>query len=349
MRTNSLWLYATLAALLVQAAWACSREAPAQGPKGLVLVEEGSAAGPAAGDAASISAAPGPAVGPPGQNAPAGATPLEAGRQYGAGARVESGADGISFVVPDEWLGGLPPGSAAFMLGSNTRTGVGLVVMRAATSWQEIEQFLNQPQDLGDGVVLYPSSPGRRTERGYEIDLGNALYAGHAIGRLGPDNNGLVVFFGGPAAEHRYYTDLASRTAGSVVFTAPRTSGALQQWHDYLAGMMLRRQSSYYSGGLNGSYVGGSSSETLHLCRDGTYAYLSSSSVAADGGAGTTGYAGGDGGDLGQWRVEAVGDRVLLTLRSRSGEVSQHALRVQGEATYVDGERAYRVPSDRCR
>lgn len=349
MNRNSLWLYATLAALLVQAAWACSQEPPAQGPKGLVMVEEDNAAGPAGGSSASMSATPAPAALPPGQSAPAGATPLEAGRQYGAGTRVESGADGISFVVPDEWLGGLPPGAAAFMFGSNTRAGVGLVVMRAATSWQEIEQFLNQPQDLGDGVVLYPSSPGRRTERGYEIDLGNAMYAGHAIGRLGPSGNGLVVFFGGPAAEHRYYTDLASRTAASVAFAAPRASGGLQQWRDYLAGMMLRRLDSYYSGGLNGSYVGGSSSETLHLCSDGTYAYFSSSSVAADGGLGTTGYAGGNAGDLGQWRVEAVGDRVLLTLHSRSGEVSQHALRVQGESTFVDDERAYRVRSDRCR
>src|SRR5690606_7112248 len=131
----------------------------------------------------------------------------------------------------------------------------------------------------------------------YEIDLGNALYAGHAIGRLGPNGNGLVVFFGGPAADRRYYTDLAARTAASVAFTAPRASGALQQWRDYLAGMMLRRQSSYYSGGFDGSYVGGSSSETLHLCRDGSYAYFQSSNVAADGGAGTSGYSGGAGGD----------------------------------------------------
>lgn len=349
MNTNPLWLHAVLVALLLPAAWACSREAPVQDTKGLVLVEEdGAAVGSSAGNAAPTPTAPAPAVPSSRQAAPAG-TPLEAGRQYGAGTRVESGADGISFVVPDEWLGGLPPGSAAFMFGSNTRAGVGLVVMRAATSWQEIEQFLNQPQDLGDGVVLYPSSPGRRTERGYEIDLGNAMYAGHAIGRLGPSGNGLVVFFGGPAAEHRYYTDLASRTAASVAFAAPRASGGLQQWRDYLAGMMLRRLDSYYSGGLNGSYVGGSSSETLHLCSDGTYAYFSSSSVAADGGLGTTGYAGGDAGDLGQWRVEAVGDRVLLTLHSRSGEVSQHALRVQGESTFVDDERAYRVRSDRCR
>ena len=34
---------------------------------------------------------------------------------------------------------------------------------------------------------------------------------------------------------------------------------------------------------------------------------------------------------------------------SNAGEISQHSLRVQGNETYVDGDRAYRVQSDRCR
>ena len=316
----------------------------ARDPKGLILVEDA-----APGEAAP--AASGPAVAPPPSpgRGPSGGVPLEAGRQYAAGTRVESGSDGTSFVVPEEWQGGLPPGSAAFMFASSTRAGLGLAIMRPATSWQEIEAFLNQPQDLGQGVVLYPGSAGRRTERGYEIGFANAMYAGHAIGRMGANGNGIVVFFGGPAADRDYYTRLAAGTAASVAFAAPRESGVAQQWRGYFAGMMLKRLDSHYSGSFDGSYVGGSSSETLHLCSDGSYAYYSSSSVAADGGAGTTGYGGGSGGDVGRWSVETIGDRALLSLRSRSGEVSRHALQVRGDTTYVDGERAYRVQSDRCR
>lgn len=332
MNTKTMLVPASIAASLLVVALAAPPDKPPDDPKGLVMVET-----------------PAPGETPPALNVPAGGVALQAGQQYAAGTRIESSADGVSFVVPDEWLGGLPSGSAAFMFGSNTRPGLGLVIMRPATSWQEIELFLNQPQDLGEGVVLSPSSAGRRTERGYEIDLANAMYAGHAIGRMGEHGNGLVVFFGGPAGERGYYTQLATRTAASVAFAAPRTSAAAQQWRDYLAGMMLRRESSYYSGSADGSYVGGGSSETLHLCSDGSYAYLSSSSVAADAGGGTSGYSGGDGAELGRWSVEAIGDRVLLSLRSNAGEISQHSLRVQGNETYVDGDRAYRVQSDRCR
>lgn len=332
MKTNTKLLSAALAACLLPVAAACSQEESREVPKGLVQVDS-----------------PAPEEAPTPQGMPVEGVVLRTGQQYPAGTRVESAADGLSFVVPEEWLGGMPPGAAAFVFGSDTKAGLGLAIMRPATSWQEIELFLNQPQDLGDGVVLSPTSPGRRTERGYEIGFANALYAGHAIGRLGANGNGLIVFFGGPAGDRDDYTRLAAATAASVAFAAPRESAAAQQWRTYLAGMMLRRQDSYYSGGVDGSYVGGSSSETLHLCSDGTYAYLSSSSVAADAGGGTSGYGGGSGAELGQWSVETIGDRAMLTLRPSSGELSRHALQVQGEATYVDGERAWRVQSDRCR
>lgn len=338
---------AALAGSLLLIGSACANEEPGDGPKGLVEVE--TAAPGQTVPAPAPGAAPGSITPAPAAVA-AGTVPLETGRQYAAGTRVESAADGVSFAVPGEWLGGMPPGSAAVVFGSNSRAGLGLVIMRPATSWQEIEQFLNQPQDLGQGVVLYPGSAGQRTGRGYEIGFANATYAGHAIGRLGANGNGVVVFFGGPAGERGYYEALAAATAASVAFAAPRQAAATEQWRVYLAGMMLKRQTSYYSGGgVDGSYVGGSSSESLHLCSDGTYAYLSSSSVAADAGGGTSGYSGGDGAEHGQWNVETIGDRAVLNLRSTGGEVSRHPLQVQGNETYVDGERAYRVQSDRCR
>jgi hypothetical protein len=279
---------------------------------------------------------------------PAGAVEIQVGQEYPAGTRVESLADGVSFVVPEEWLGGLPPDAAAFMLGSHTRHGVGMVIMRPATSWQEIEQFLDQPQDLGGGVVLEPTAAGSRGAQGYEIGYGSAAYAGHAVGRLGAQGNGVIVFFGGPLDQRAYLAELATSTASSVEFTAPRESAAVQQWRAHLAGMMLKRMDSYYSGGTDGAYVGGSSSQTLHLCSDGSYAYFSRSSVAADAGGGTSGYSGGSGGQFGQWQVETAGARVLLSLRSSDGEFSRHLIEQRGDATYVDGERAFRVQSDRC-
>ena len=343
--THGLALLAAGAASLSQVAWSSPPEelgarqalvrqlsAPRDDEKGLVIVEN-----------------PAPGEGQPAQAEQAPSIALQTGKQYAGGTRVESSADGVSFVIPEEWLGGLPPDAAAFILGSNTRQGLGMIIMRPATSWQEIELFLGQPQDLGEGVVLSPSSPGERTGLGYEISLSNSLYAGRAIGRIGEQGNGVIVFFGGPAGERDYYAELAAGTAGSVAFAAPRESDTTQQWRAHLAGMMLKRSSSYYSGGNDGSYVGGSSSQSLHLCSDGSYAYMSHSSVAADAGGGTSGYSGGDGAELGQWSVEIIGARVLLSLRSTDGEVSQHVLQAEGDDTYVDGDRALRVQSDRCR
>lgn len=276
------------------------------------------------------------------------ATVLEVGRQYPGGTRVESASDGVSFAIPAEWMGGLPPDSPAFMLGSETRSGIGMIIMRATASWEDIEQFLNQPQDFGGGVVLTPSAPSTRTGRGYEIDLANALYAGHAIGRIGEAGNGVIVFFGGPAEQAPYYRELAAVTADSVGFGPPRTEAGAGQWQAFLAGKMLKRMSSYYSGSTDGAYVGSSSSQTLHLCSDGSYAYSSRSSMGVDGGGGVSGYNAGDVRQTGRWTVEIIGARVLLTLRGSDGEFTQHTLQVQGEHTYVDGERVYRVPSDRC-
>jgi hypothetical protein len=276
------------------------------------------------------------------------AAELQVGQQYTSGQRVASVSDGVSFIIPDEWLGGLPPDAAAFLLGSHTRAGVGMVIMRAATTWQEIETFLNQPQDLGDGVVLSPTGPGQRSERGYEIGFANPIYVGHGLGRIGNEGNGVIVFFGGPAGQLDHYVQLAASIADSIVFSAPRATAAREQWRDFLAGMMLVRMSSYYSGGPGGAYVGGSSSQTLHLCSDGSYAYFARSSVAADGGGGVSGHSAGQGGEFGQWEVELIGARVLLNLRSLEGAISQHLLRVQGDTTYFNGERTYRVRSDRC-
>jgi hypothetical protein len=325
-------LLATIVAVLLLAAVPSSTEELPDDQKGLVVVTD-----------------PSPGAIPPGAGLPTSAVELQIGQQYASGTRVRSSADGLSFVIPEEWLGGLPPDAAAVVLGSNTRPGLGMIIMRSTTSWEEIESFLAQPQDLGDGVVLRPASQGKRTARGYEISLANAIYAGHAIGRMGDAGNGVIVFFGGPAADREYYARLAVGTAELVDFGAPRERDTTQQWRALLAGMMLKRSSSYYSGGNDGGYVGGSSSQTLHLCRDGTYAYLSHSSVAADAGGGTSGYSAGDGAELGRWRVETIGAHTLLSLSSANGEVSQHVLQTQGNETYVDGERALRVQSDRCR
>lgn len=295
--------------------------------------------------------------GPAGNPAPAlpptperGAATLTPGQQYNAGTRVQSTGDGVSFVIPRDWLGGLRPNQAAFMLGSNTKPGIGLVIMRASASMADIEGLLNTAQNLGDGVVLYPAGSPQKTANEYRLNFSGGQYTGLAVGKLGPGGNGVIFFFGGPADQQAYYNGLMQQLVASLQFFQPQVSSEVQRWQQLLSGMMLKQMSSYYSGGgADGSYVGGSSSKTLHLCSDGSYTYASSSSLGVDGG-GASGYSGGSGEDNGRWRVEVIGARVNLVLQSQDGSSSMYGISMneKGE-TYVDGERAYRVQSDRCR
>ena len=296
----------------------------------------------------------------PGTPAPAPALPptpernlatLTPGQQYNAGTRVQSPGDGVSFVIPQDWLGGLRPNQAAFMLGSNTKPGIGLVIMRASASMADMDGLLNTAQNLGDGVVLYPAGAPQKTATDYRLNFSGGQYVGMAVGKLGPGGNGVIFFFGGPAEQQSYYNRLMQQMVSSLKFVQPQVSGEVQRWQQLLSGMMLKQMSSYYSGGsADGSYVGGSSSKTLHLCSDGSYAYAGSSSLGVDGGGGSSGYSGGSGEDYGRWRVEVIGARVTLVLQSQDGSSAMYGITMneKGE-TYLDGERTYRVQSDRCR
>lgn len=280
------------------------------------------------------------------------AADLTPGREYGPGSRIESPADGVSFSLPGNWMGGLPVGSPIFYVGSRTEAGAGLILMRNRATWEEAQSLLQQPQDLGGGVVLMPQGPGQRTQRGYEVRYSDGMHVGHAVARIGEAGNGIVVFFGGPAANASQLETLTYQTIDSVTFSTPRSTPLQEQWRGLLAGNMLRRVSSYYSSGLDGSYVSDSSSQTLHLCSDGSYTYLASSSSAIDGGGGygygASGYGSGGASDSGRWFIELMGDQVVLALQSEQGESSHHAMRYANDQTFLDGDRVYRVPSDRC-
>ena len=49
---------------------------------------------------------------------------VQIGQQYPGGTRVNFPSLGVSFVVPDEWTGQVPPGAEAFVMGSQTRQGL---------------------------------------------------------------------------------------------------------------------------------------------------------------------------------------------------------------------------------
>ena len=288
-------------------------------------------------------------------SAPAGAREIAIGQQYPTGSAVQMANSGVSFQLPPDWLGAMPQGAGAFVLGSNSKAGVGLVIMRGKATLQEAEALLNTPQDLGDGVVMMPDGAPVRSANTLKLNYTSGGYVGRAIAVIGKPGNGVVYFFGGPADQAAYFEGVLNQLVGSTVFFPPQSGPELQRWQELLVGTMLKRMSSYYSGGLDGAYVGGSSEESLHLCRDGSYAYSSNNNMSVDGGFSTgynaSAYSDDSRDDVGRWRVEMIGNEVNLVLESaKSGETSYHPISMNGEGhTIVDGKRAYRVPSDRCR
>ena len=284
---------------------------------------------------------------------PGAAEELVAGATYAAGTRVQSATVGLSFVVPRGWVGkfGEDAGNRVLVLGSHTVEGVGLAILQAGRGAAEMVADLEGPQDLGAGVVLQPTgrplTEGSRIAARYE----DATHVGRALAVVGPSSNGVLFFFAGPGKHERLYQQLLDGLAGSTTFGAARPvpaakPGQLEQaWMDLLAGHMLRYFSSYNSGGASG---GMSSSRVLHLCRDGRFAYSSSSLVTMNvPGASASG--GDRDGARGRWQLESpTRDRVVLLLLDDGGPQTRGQGRYDGSKTLVNGQRWFRVASDAC-
>jgi hypothetical protein len=317
--------HAAVAAALAAAAFAFLEAAPAAAQGG------GSPGGGSAGNSAANRGADT-------------ARDLAPGTQYEPKTRIRAAASGVSWVLPDAWLGGIPQGQSLFLMGSNTEPGVGGVFLLTGASGDEVASQMTGPQDLGDGVVLEPSGPLEQPAEDRMIqDYAGGEYAGRALALWGPAGQCAVYFFAGPEAEMPRYRALLDGLAASTRFFKPDDGGVSEQWRRLLAGMMLKRMSSYTSG-TSGGY---SSEATLHLCADGRFSYSSSSVTSIDvPGASASGV--GQDASTGGWSLESEGTAVVLVLRHDRGEVTRHALGYDGEKTFLDGERVFRVESDGC-
>lgn len=312
---------------------------------GALLPSTASLPGTPSGTASDVAALPSSA-GQPGQG-----VPVVTGKLYAGGERVLAEEPGVSFVIPQGWLGVIPAGQTAFLLGSQTEAGGGLVFPYARFDPARVLPLLATPQDLGEGFVVTPQGAPQREGRVTWLRYQGFGTTGAAVAVAGEYGNGVVYMFFGPADMRARYLQLLEALAGQTLFSLPRETPALLQWRQMLSGAALRRMSSYYSGGPQGAYVGGSYQETLHLCPGGEYLYSSSSQLGADAGGGealATGYGGSAEQDAGHWELEVLGGQAILLLSPQQGGQSRHSVTFAGGATYFDGERVYRVPSDIC-
>lgn len=287
---------------------------------------------------------------------------IRPGIPYQAGVRVLDRAAGVSFQLPDEWLGQRPAGTEEFLIGSNSRAGIGVVVTPAAVTLEQARAFFAEAKDLGDGVVLQADGSVQVTDNRLSVRYSHPQFIGVAGGLVAPSGNGIGVLLAGPRENAGYYQTVVDALLDTAQFAVPTVAtgqaagtpvapvGSFErEWIDFLAGMMLKRLESYSSTG--GSVSGGYSIErTIHLCRNGSFQSSDSSMVSA-GNAGISGYDSSRGSASGSWSIQASeSNSATLLLHVGGGQVVQHALTWDPETkrTYLNGERVFRVPSDAC-
>ncbi|ARA93982.1 hypothetical protein AWN76_013005 [Rhodothermaceae bacterium RA] len=261
---------------------------------------------------------------------------------------------GIRLQAPDGWVGQAVEGG--FIFGSHTIPGLLLVLFHDLNSLDALRAEAQQGLVEDDGTMLRLSSPlepfGERGLRGeYEGTIQGQAARVYAIGLLSPHGGGVTIL---AATEANRYTDVyagyAEALARSVVFTAPQTPSVVDEWRQRLSGMRLTYLSSYYSGGVDGAYVGSSSEATIDLCQAGYFLYGSSSSLSVDGGFGSgynaSGYSGGRDQGQGQWEVVHRGGQSVLLLRFHDGRTHEYTLTDEDGKTFLNGERYYRTGPD---
>lgn len=282
---------------------------------------------------------------------------LKPDAQYAAGSRVQASDLGITLSLPKDWPGAYKQEGQqrVLVLGSNSTEGVGLVILLRNQSQTQVVSSLNGSQDLGDGVVLLKDgglkTQGSRIYGRYQ----NSQFVGRALALISPAQNHVVLFFAGPKKNEKLYMGLLDTLAQSVRFAAPiaanpqppqpAPTGLAKQWTQFFSGMVLRYLSSYNSGGGAG---GISSDKQLNLCSDGRFIFVNNSMVTINvDGANAAG--GGNGQSTGQWRVgSATANGAILILTTDAGQ-EELEVHYDGQKTFVNGTRWFRIESEVCR
>jgi hypothetical protein len=289
---------------------------------------------------------------------PGSAEELRPNQTYAGPTRVESSSAGVSFVIPEGWVGrfGQDGSNQVLLLGSTTIEGVGIVIAQTGVTAAQVTATLSEPQDLGAGVVLRPTEPpstqGSRIVTRYRSDV----YVGRAVALLGPRRNSVIFFFAGPPKNAGVYGQLLESLATSTNFLqappraaqsqAPEPGSQAQIWSHRLAGNSLQYFSSYSSGSGGG---GMASHRVLHLCTDGRFLYSGDSLVTMNV-PGASGSSGGRDGFRGRWSVESpTATTAVLVLAVEGGQQLRWQLRREADKTFVNGRRWFREASSSCR
>jgi hypothetical protein len=262
---------------------------------------------------------------------------------------------GISFTIPDGWVG--QESDAALVIGSYTTPGMIVVTTHEAKTMEQLRMEARQPMQDGNGTNLMIT--GQLEDLGSNAiggDLSGTMQyqaiKGYAIGVVNPHGSGVLIMTAALPAE---YSDALKQAAmnikNSLQFRQPETGQIVQQWKAQVGGRRLTYMDSYYSpsytdGGISGGY----SSETIiELCNSGDFYHSAKSDVSASGaGVSALGYSNGQG--QGKWeiKVNATGGPILQ-LNFYNGEVYTYDLTFQDKYLHMNGRKYFRTALEYCK
>jgi hypothetical protein len=146
------------------------------------------------------------------------AVEARAGEEYGAGTRIRVGAAGVSFVVPQGWVGGMPPDSQVLILGSPSTPGFGMMFFLIDVSTEDIEAHMSAVQPIAHDLIFEPAGPVSKTGGRLAAAYTGAGMIGRALALVGPSRNGVLYFFGSLPDEVATLGRLLEELAASTVF-----------------------------------------------------------------------------------------------------------------------------------
>ena len=287
---------------------------------------------------------------------------VQLGQEFQAGTRVNFPNVGLSFIVPQGWLGGVPQGAQAFVLQSPNNAGFVLVTSHQSDSADMIIAELQQPVELDTGFFMrlaaQPEVSGEWVTAAVNGTDGSDQIPGFLMAQV-PTNEVGALFIGFGEDGSDFYRQLLSQLTETLIETtvkvaspesdlsggrATGSSDEAEEWAQFLQGKRATYLDSYSSGGATGG--GYSTKIEYDLCTDGRFFSDDSSSISGGSfgsfsGGGNLGSSG-----SGSWSIIAEAGQFGLELRWADGSISQRLLEYIDEATYMDGERWFITPDN---
>ncbi len=248
-----------------------------------------------------------------------------AGKEYTAGTRLVSAGNGISFIVPRNWKGAMPPDQQVFLMSSDQHPGVGIAILQSNMDQQALINYLQQPQNLGDNVILKPlAKPVVRNSR-ISMSYTSMVNIGKAVALAGPDGNSVIFLFAGPVNQKTYYMSILDKLAYSVQFSGADLSYLSKAWSNALEGNKLT---------ISGPANEQAPAKIYHFCPKGRLVT-------------TTGINSGNSGTVeGQWRVVIQNSQVLLVLEPPGSTAEQYLPAFSGNMLLLGKEKYFLQKSE---